>query len=87
MSNPKRLLVTLCLMSVLVVTALAGEIQTPPCALPDPGEIQTPPCSTAQPTTDDSTNLGETPTPPPTDTVVITSMVVEAAVGAFLSVW
>jgi hypothetical protein len=86
MSNPKRLVVTLCLMSVLSVTALAGEIQSPPCSPPDPGEIQSPPCSTAQLTTDDPTNTGETEPLPAPDTVVITS-IVDAALGAFLSVW
>jgi hypothetical protein len=86
MRNLKRLVVTLCLISVLAITALAGEIQTPPCASPDPGEIQTPPCSPAQLTTEDPTNPGETETPPAAETVVINS-IVDAAVGAFLSVW
>lgn len=73
-------------MFVLAVSAFAGETQTPPCPSPDPGEMQTPPCSTAQLTTDDPTNPGETVTPPAADMVVITS-IVDAAVGAFLSIW
>jgi hypothetical protein len=86
MNNLKKLVVAFCLMSVLAITAVGGEIPSPPCPPPDPGEIQTPPCSTAQLTTDDPTNPGETQTPPPAETVVITSFV-DAAVGALLSVW
>ena len=86
MNNPKRLVVTLCLMSILTVTALAGEMQAPPCSPPDPGEIQSPPCSTAQLATDDPTNPGETPVPPTAETVVITT-IADVAFGVLLSVF
>ena len=84
MSKLRRLTATFCLLSALAATALAGEIQSPPCSTPDPGEIQSPPCSTAQPKTDDPTKPGYTEVSPAADTIVIA--VVEAAVGAFLSV-
>ena len=54
MNNLRRLVVTLCLTSVLAVTAFAGETPAPPCAPPVPGETETPPCATAQLATDDS---------------------------------
>lgn len=86
MSNPKRPIITLCLMSVLTVTALAGEMQTPPCSPPDPGEIQSPPCATAQLATDAPTNPGETPTPATAEEVMI-STIADAAIRALLSVF
>ena len=64
MNNLKRLVVSLSLMSVLAITALAGELGSPPCM--DPGITQCPPapCSSAQMTTEDSTAPGETAAPP-----------------------
>ena len=67
MSNLRRLVVTLCLTSVLAITAFAGETPAPPCA-PNPGETEAPPCATAQMATDDSSNPGQTDTPPASDT-------------------
>ena len=67
MNNLRRLVVTLCLTSVLTVTAFAGETSGPPCT-PDPGTTQSPPCATAQLATDDSSNPGQTETPPASDT-------------------
>ncbi len=32
---------------VLIVPAFAGQIDTPPCAPPEPGQTSTPPCSAA----------------------------------------
>jgi hypothetical protein len=86
MSNPKRLVVTFCLISVLAFTALAGEIQSPPCAPPIPGEIQAPPCSESQLATDDPTNLGESEALSTVETVMITT-IADAALGALLSVF
>ena len=74
------MVVTLCLTSVLAVTAFAGETPTP-CAPPDPGATQTPPCATAQLATDDSSNPGQTETPPAADassTVDVVSVAEEA---------
>ena len=53
MNNLRRLVATLCLTSVLAITAFAGETPTP-CAPPNPGETESPPCATAQMATDDS---------------------------------
>jgi hypothetical protein len=58
----KQLTVSVALTLALTVAAFAGEIQTPPCAPPEPGEIQTPPCATAQLTPDDSETPGQTDT-------------------------
>jgi hypothetical protein len=71
MRNLKRLVVSLSLMSVLAMVALAGETQTPPCAPPNPGETEAPPCSSAQMATDDSVAPGETSTPPAADVSTI----------------
>lgn len=73
MRNLKRLVVSVSLMSVLAITAFAGETQTPPCAPPDPGETQCPPapCSSAQMTTEDSVVPGETESPPAADVSTI----------------
>ena len=76
MEKLKRLIVSLTLVSVLAISAFAGEIQSPPCA---PGEIQSPPCSSAPLLTDDPTVLSQTDTPP----VDITSAI-EETLMAFL---
>ena len=85
MSNLKNLVVAFCLISVLAITAYGQSGSCPP-----PGEMQGPPCSSAQLTTDDPTNPGQTnpgevSTPPAPATDVITT-VVDAAVGTLLSV-
>ena len=49
---------------VLAVAAFAGEMQSPPCAPPEPGEMQSPPCETAQSAPDDSVTPGQTSAPP-----------------------
>jgi len=86
MNNLKRLVVTLSLTAVIAVTTFAGETPAPPCSPTEPGQMSTPPCSTAQLPTDDPINLGETPTPPDAETIMI-SAIAEAAVGAFLSIF
>ena len=83
MNNLRRLVVTLCLTSVLAVTAFAGETHGPPCT-PNPGETESPPCSTAQMATDDSTNPGQTETPPASDTTAYVVSVVEETLLQFL---
>jgi hypothetical protein len=64
MNNLKTLVVTLCLMSLLAVTAFAGETAAPPCA---PGETAAPPCSSAPATN----NPGEIQSPPAADFSVV----------------
>ena len=84
MRNPKRLVVTFCLISVLAITAVA-ETPTGYCPPPDPGQMSTPPCSAAQLTTDDFTDSEEMPKTRAEAETVVFSMIVEAAVGALLS--
>ena len=64
MKNLKRLGVSVTLLCVLSLTALAGETSSPPCAPPDPGETNSPPCAAAQVAPDDSVIPGQTDTPP-----------------------
>jgi hypothetical protein len=52
MKNLKRVGLSVLLLCVMAMTALAGETNSPPCA---PGETNSPPCAAAQNTSDDST--------------------------------
>ena len=61
MKNLKRLGVSVTLLCVLSLTALAGETSSPPCA---PGDTSSPPCAMAQVVPDDSVIPGQTDTPP-----------------------
>ncbi|MDX6446111.1 MAG: hypothetical protein QOH71_3185 [Blastocatellia bacterium] len=83
MKNLKRLGVALALTFVLGVSAFAGEVNSPPCATPDPGEISTPPCAAAQMSPDASFAPGEVNAPPASNTVDILS-VVDAAMNLLL---
>ena len=83
MNNLRRLVVTLCLTSLLAITAFAGETESPPCTT-DPGTTQGPPCATAQLATDDSTNPGQTETMPASDTTAYVVSVVEETLLEFL---
>ena len=81
MNNLRRLVATLCLTSVFAITAFADTTPAPPC---DPGETHGPPCSSAQMATDDSSNPGQTDTPPASDTTVDVVSVVEETLLQFL---
>jgi len=70
MNNLRKLVVTLSLLSVLAVTAFAGETQSPPC---DPGETHGPPCPSAPITT-----TGVTEAPPAADSFSVFSVVEDA---------
>jgi hypothetical protein len=70
MNHLKRLGLTFTLMSVLAVSAFAGETGSPPCA---PGQTESPPCP-AQSGTDDSADPGETSGPPALPTVDVTDI-------------
>ena len=59
MKSLKRFSVSTVLTLVLAASAFAGEIQTPPCAPPEPGQTQAPPCATAQSAPDDSATPGQ----------------------------
>jgi hypothetical protein len=61
MQNLRRLGLSFTLVSVLAMTAIAGETPTPPCA---PGETHSPPCASAQMMAGDSVAPGQTDTPP-----------------------
>ena len=84
MNNLRRLVVTLCLTSVLAITAFAGETSAPPCT-PNPGETNAPPCSSAQ-MTNDASDAGQTETALASDTsnTVDVVSVVEEALLQFL---
>jgi hypothetical protein len=81
----KRLVAAIALISVLGVSAFAGEILTPPCAPPDSGEILTPPCASPGQIETPPSSLapGQTDTPPAADTMSILS-VTEAAMDLML---
>lgn len=68
MKNLKRLGLSLVLVSVLAVTAFAGETPTGPCPPPVPGETPTGPCATAQMPQDDSVVQGQMNSSPASDT-------------------
>jgi hypothetical protein len=82
MKNLKRLGVAFALTFVLSLSAFAGEVNTPPCAPPDPGETHGPPCAAAQPSPDDLAAPGQTDTPP-SNTVDFVA-VVDAAMNLLL---
>jgi len=68
MQNLKRLGAAVLLTFMLGLSALAGEMNAPPCAPPEPGIMGTPPCSAAPGQIEmppaASLDPGETSTPP-----------------------
>ena len=83
MKNLKRLGAAIALTLVLSLSAFAGEMNTPPCAPPDPGIMETPPCAAAPTAPDDSTAPGEISTPLASDAVDMLT-VVDAAMNLLL---
>jgi hypothetical protein len=55
--NLEKLAVALTLLLVFVVPGIAGETQSPPCAIP--GEMNSPPCAGGNVASDVPTELGE----------------------------
>jgi hypothetical protein len=53
MKTLRKLSSVLVLTLVLVLSAFAGQLETPPCAEPVPGQLETPPCQPAAPGTTD----------------------------------
>ncbi len=47
MNNLRELSAAVALTFALVLPAVAGQLDTPPCAAPGPGQVETPPCITA----------------------------------------
>ncbi len=85
MKNLKMLGISLTLVCVLATAAFAGEVNSPPCAPPEPGTVNSPPCAAAQITSDDSVVSGETSSPPASNAAVTLS-VAEVAVDLLQSV-
>jgi len=56
MKSLNKFVASLSLTLVLGLSAVAGEMNAPPCPAPDPGEMSAPPCSNAQETPDDPTS-------------------------------
>jgi hypothetical protein len=54
MKDLRKLGAAVALTCVLGVTAFAGQLETPPCAPPEPGQLETPPCAVVQTTPDES---------------------------------
>jgi hypothetical protein len=81
MKSLKRLGVSVTLLCVLAMTALAGDTISPPCA---PGDTISPPCAVAQVIPDDSVDPGSTNSPPASNSGVEYS-IAEAAKDIVLS--
>ena len=79
MNSLRRLSSVAVLTFVFSISVLAGDINTPPCASPEPGETHTPPCFA----TGQTAAPGQTDTPPAADTMSILS-VTEAAMDLML---
>jgi hypothetical protein len=47
MKNLRKLGAAVALTIVMGLSAFAGQIDTPPCPIPEPGQIETPPCAAA----------------------------------------
>lgn len=78
MQKLKRLTLSLTFVSVISVSAFAGETEIPPCV---PGETLSPPC-VAQPLNDDSAPPGEIQSPPASNTAVDVTDITEAVLWA-----
>jgi len=74
MNSMKRLLSVISLTIVLAGTALAGEMNSPPC--PNPGEMNSPPCTDNQLLSDEPVDQ----TAPSSDTVE--TLTIETAISA-----
>ena len=79
MTNLKRLVAAVVLTSVLGLSAFACDMNSPPCAPPEPGETNAPPCTGGQMAGDSS---GIVSTPPASDSGYL---VAEAAITLFES--
>ena len=85
MKTLRRLGLSLTLISILGVVALAGETNSPPCPPPDPGETNSPPCAMSQITPDDSVVPSATNAPPVSNSGIEYS-IAEAATDLLQSV-
>lgn len=54
MKNLRRLGATVALTCFVGLSAFAGQLETPPCAPPEPGQLETPPCAAVHTTPDES---------------------------------
>ncbi len=87
MKRLKRM--TMCVLVTLVVglSALAGEVSSPPCPPPDPGEMSAPPCSATQLTSDDPVQGQTTDSTSVVTETVLTDTAIDLAVGSILSLF
>jgi len=70
---------------VLSLPVLAGEIQSQPCAPPEPGQTETMPCNSAQLTPDDSATPGQIVMPPSSgDAVTLADVAVDVVQGVLM---
>ena len=83
MKNLKRLSTAVVLTFVFSLCAFAGDMNSPPCAPPDPGITETPPCGTAPIAPGDSAAPADTLTQPASNIIDIIE-VVDAAMNLLL---
>jgi hypothetical protein len=82
MKNLKLLGISVTLLSVLSMTALAGDTSSPPCV---PGDTSSPPCAMAQITADDSVAPGTANSPSSSEVEIsITEVAVDLLVNTLL---
>jgi hypothetical protein len=81
MKNLKLLGISVTLLCVMSMTAFAGDTTSPPCA---PGDTTSPPCAMSQVVPDDAVILGQTDTPPASDSAAAYSVAREVVVDLAL---
>jgi hypothetical protein len=79
MKNLRKLGAAVLLTCALVLPVLAGQTDTPPCALPEPGQIPTPPCAEQQAPGDMNTPMSQSTAPSDLGTPTETSFTEIAA--------
>jgi hypothetical protein len=77
MTNLRRMLPVVVLTLVLAIAGVAGEINSPPCAPPEPGQTETMPCGGGQ-SVSDNTTPGQLETPPASDSVDLVTVAEDA---------
>jgi hypothetical protein len=60
MKTLRKLSSVIVLTLVLGLPGFAGQVETPPCPMPEPGQVETPPCQGTAP--DDMSGLSNSPT-------------------------
>ena len=78
MKNMKKLIASVALTVFVAVSVIAD------CDPTAPGQIPTVPCSAAQPTSDESTDPGQTETPPAADSVDVVYVVEDTLIALLI---